>query len=140
MVSGSCSSASNNSDCSTMSEELLLDRMAERAPHIHLCGHVHNAKASALRSFGTSRDSLRIVAGASHGEDSEQHAYAWGALRWSDKSGWEIGWAPRIIVKGRRVRPDSLRYNLDADGYAWEPLKELKWPVPGAQALTRSAS
>jgi predicted MPP superfamily phosphohydrolase len=121
----------------TRSEELLLDRMAERAPHIHLCGHVHNAKASALRSFGTSRDSLRIVAGASHGEDSEQHGYAWGALRWSDKTGWEIGWAPRIIVKGRGVRPDSLRYNLDADGYAWEPLKELKWPALGAQAAQK---
>ncbi|WPB79083.1 metallophosphoesterase [Archangium violaceum] len=111
-------------------EDLLLDRMAERAPHLHLCGHVHVARARAMRSLGIAQESLRLVAGAGHGESAEQHGYAWGALRWN-QGRWELGWAPRIFVPGVGMRPDSTRYNLDSDGFAWSPLA-LKWKAPAS--------
>ncbi|WP_257458352.1 metallophosphoesterase [Archangium lipolyticum] len=111
-------------------EDLLLERMMERGPHLHLCGHVHVARARALRSLGISRESVRLVAGAGHGESSEQHGYAWGALRWN-QGRWELGWAPRVFVRGWGMRPDLNRYNLDDEGFAWTPL-ELKWGEPGS--------
>ncbi|QRN98886.1 metallophosphoesterase [Archangium violaceum] len=112
-------------------EDLLLERMMERGPHLHLCGHVHVARARALRSLGISRESVRLVAGAGHGESSEQHGYAWGAFRWN-QGRWELGWAPRVFVKGVGMRADSNRYNLDGEGFAWTPL-ELKWGAPGQE-------
>jgi hypothetical protein len=40
---------------------------------------------------------------------------------------WEIGWAPRIFVAERNaMRPDGNRYDLDADGYAWDEFP-LRW-------------
>lgn len=114
------------------SEELLLSRMAERAPHIHLCGHVHVATARALRGLGKTRDSLRLVAGASHGESSEEHGYAWGALRWN-KGSWELGWAPRVFTRSEGMVADRNRYKLDDEGFAWEPLPRLKWSAPDLQ-------
>ena len=116
-------------------EDLLLERMMERAPHLHLCGHVHVARARAMRSLGISRESVRLVAGAGHGESSEQHGYAWGALRWN-QGRWELGWAPRIFVRGRGMRPDSSRYDLDDDGFTWSPL-ELKWEAPAASKVKK---
>ncbi|NMO14845.1 hypothetical protein HPC49_00650 [Pyxidicoccus fallax] len=112
-------------------EELLLERLAERAHHVHLCGHVHAASARAMRGLGMPRDSLRLVAGAGHGESSGEHGYAWGALRWS-RDRWEMGWAPRIFERGRGVRPDRNRYDLDDEGFAWEPLPRLQWKPPPA--------
>ena len=105
-------------------EDLLLERLAERAHHIHLCGHVHAASARALRGVGTPRDSLRLVAGAGHGESSGEHGYAWGALRWH-RGEWQIGWAPRIFEPGRGMRPDRNRYDLDDLDFAWESLLSL---------------
>ncbi len=110
-------------------EDLLLERLAERAHHVHLCGHVHAAAARALRGLGMPRDSLRLVAGAGHGESSGEHGYAWGALRWN-RGKWEIGWAPRIFERGRGMRPDLNRYDLDDMNFAWEPLSRLNWTAP----------
>jgi predicted MPP superfamily phosphohydrolase len=110
-------------------EDLVLERLAEKAHHVHLCGHVHAAGARALRGFGMSRDSMRLVAGAGHGESSGEHGYAWGALRWSQGQ-WELGWGPRKFERGVGMRPDRNRYNLDTDGFAWEPLTRLKWGAP----------
>ncbi len=110
-------------------EELLLERLAERAHHVHLCGHVHAASARALRGLGMQRESLRLVAGAGHGESLGEHGYAWGALRWS-RDHWEVGWAPRIFERGRGVRQDRNRYDLDDEGFAWEPLPRLRWKPP----------
>jgi predicted MPP superfamily phosphohydrolase len=111
-------------------EDLLLERLAERAHHVHLCGHVHAAAARSLRGLGMLRDSLRLVAGAGHGESSGEHGYAWGALRWN-RDEWQIGWAPRIFERGRGMRPDLNRYDLDDLDFAWEPLAKLKWSAPG---------
>jgi predicted MPP superfamily phosphohydrolase len=111
-------------------EDLLLERLAERAHHVHLCGHVHAAAARAFRGLGMPRDSMRLVAGAGHGESSGEHGYAWGALRWN-RDKWELGWAPRIFERGRGMRPDLNRYELDDQYFAWEPLTRLSWPAPG---------
>lgn len=110
-------------------EDLVLERLAERAHHVHLCGHVHAAGARALRGLGMPRDSMRLVAGAGHGESSGEHGYAWGALRWS-RDHWELGWGPRKFERGRGMRPDRNRYDLDDHGFAWEPLTRLKWGAP----------
>jgi predicted MPP superfamily phosphohydrolase len=116
-------------------EDLLLERMMERGPHVHLCGHVHVARARAQRSLGISQESVRLVAGAGHGESSEQHGYAWGAVRWH-QGRWELGWAPRVYVSSRGMRPDLNRYNLDDEGFAWTPL-ELKWGEPGSSRVKK---
>lgn len=114
-------------------EALLLDRLAERAHHIHLCGHVHNATALALRGLGRSKESFRLVAGAGHGDSAQEHAYAWGALRWNEvEEVWELGWAPRSFVPGEGWRKDRNRYELDDEGFAWAPLSKLGWGPPKA--------
>ncbi|MFL5344094.1 MAG: metallophosphoesterase [Hyalangium sp.] len=116
-------------DCET----LLLRRMAERAHHLHLCGHVHSAEALALRGFGRTRESFRFVAGAGHGDAEGEHAYAWGALRWNEaKRHWELGWAPRVFVPGEGWKRERNRYDVGDDGFAWQPLPLLKWEPPGS--------
>ena len=111
-------------------EELLLDRMAERAPHIHLCGHTHSASARVLRGLGVPRESVRFVAGAAHGDSTERHGYSWGAVRWSrSRERWELGWAPRVFEPGRGIRPNGNRYELADDEFAWEPL-QIGWNKP----------
>jgi 3',5'-cyclic AMP phosphodiesterase CpdA len=119
-----------HADCET----LLLERLAERAHHIHLCGHVHTATALALRGLGRSKESFRLVAGAGHGDSAHEHAYSWGALRWNEvEESWELGWAPRSFVPGEGWRKDRNRYELDDEGFAWEPLSKLRWGPPKAQ-------
>ena len=74
-------------------------RMAERSPDIHLCGHEHRAGARMQRVLGSHERSIRLAAGAAHGDSSTAHGYAWGAIRWNG-SRWELGWAPRVFVPG----------------------------------------
>jgi calcineurin-like phosphoesterase family protein len=101
-----------------------------RKTHIHLCGHVHDASARAVKRFGASLRSVRCVAGAAHGSPSEKdHGYSWGALRWNSlRARWEVGWAPRVY----RADPEGMyqmSYPLDAQGYAWEEI-DLAWANP----------
>lgn len=107
-----------------------LSSALSRKTHVHLCGHVHDASARAVKRFGASLRAVRCVAGAAHGSPSERdHGYAWGALRWnSQRSRWEVGWAPRVY------RPDPegmypMAYPLDSTGYAWEEI-DLAWTPP----------
>lgn len=117
-------------------EALLRRRLAERTHHIHLCGHVHHAEALALRGFGRSRESVRLVAGAGHGDADGEHAYAWGALRWNEaKASWELGWAPRVFVPGEGWKRDRNRYDVGDDGFAWQPLPLLKWAPPALRSM-----
>lgn len=111
--------------------ERALDRALARLPHVHLCGHVHQAGAGQQKRFGRAGRSVRYVAGAAHGDASEEYGYAWGAVRWHPSaSAWEMGWAPRAYEPSRdEMRADSTRHDLDPDGFAWEPI-ECPWPAP----------
>lgn len=107
-----------------------LSSVLSRKTHVHLCGHVHDASARAVKRFGASLRAVRCVAGAAHGSPSERdHGYAWGALRWNSmRARWEVGWAPRVY------RPDPegmypMAYPLDSGGYAWEEI-DLAWSAP----------
>lgn len=120
-----------------------LSSALSRKTHIHLCGHVHDASARAVKRFGASLRAVRCVAGAAHGSPSEgDHGYAWGALRWNaQRARWEVGWAPRVY------RPDPegmypMAYPLDSSGYAWEEI-DLAWtppPVPNSLPNPPSSS
>ena len=120
-----------------------LSSSLSRKTHVHLCGHVHDASARAMKRFGASLRSVRCVAGAAHGSPSERdHGYAWGALRWnSRRARWEVGWAPRVY----RSDPEGMypmSYPLDSFGYAWEEI-DLPWsppPVPNALPHPPSSS
>lgn len=104
-----------------------------RRPHIHLCGHVHEAAATSQRRFGVPGPSFRYVAGAAHDEPGGpvRHGYSVGALRAEPSGrGWQVGWSPRVFVpETEEMRADSTTYRLDSDGFAWEPI-ELSWPQP----------
>lgn len=112
----------------------LLDTALAQVPHVHFCGHVHDAGAGITTRFGRKGKGIRYVAGAAHGDPSEEsrHGVAWGALRYNPATdGWQAGWAPRIYVDdGQGMRADRTRYpDLDADGFAWEDL-DCPWPAP----------
>ena len=112
----------------------LLDNALAQAPHIHFCGHVHEAHAGTTKRFGSKGRGIRYVAGAAHGDPSEEprHGVAWGALRYDPASErWQAGWAPRTYVADLgRMQPDRTRYpELDAEGFAWEDL-DCSWPAP----------
>jgi hypothetical protein len=111
-------------------EDLLANRLSERSAHIHFCGHVHSESARVLRGLGAFTESVRLVAGAAHGDPVERHGYSWGAIRWNAlNERWELGWSPRVFISGRGVRPDTFRYQLGDDEFAWEPLR-LAWKAP----------
>jgi predicted MPP superfamily phosphohydrolase len=110
----------------------LLERELARLSHLHLCGHVHDAGAGATKRFGGSRRAIRYVAGAAHGDPSEsaKHGYAWGAIRYEPKAGWQAGWAPRVYVAEHgEMRADAVRNQLEADGFAWEDI-DCRWSAP----------
>lgn len=102
------------------------ERYLERRRHIHLCGHVHEKAAGGRRQLGRPGAPLRFVAGATHeahrsGYRSE-YGYAWGGIR-ENRGRWEVGWAPRVYVPRRdEMRADRTGYDLDAGGFAWEPV------------------
>jgi predicted MPP superfamily phosphohydrolase len=104
-----------------------------RLPHIHLCGHVHDAEAGITKRYGRSGRSLWYVAGAAHSDPAEaaKHGYAWGALRYDPiKARWQAGWAPRVYVpEYGEMRADATRHDLEQDGFAWEDIDCL-WPAP----------
>jgi hypothetical protein len=106
-----------------------------RPAHVHLCGHVHRAAAGAEKRFGHAGHSVRWVAGAAHGDKGEEYGYALGGLRHDPAKGqWQAGWAPRIYVSERdEMRADSMRHDLDAEGFAWEEIA-CPWPAPGGVA------
>jgi len=112
-----------------------------RKTHIHLCGHVHDASARAVKRFGASLRAVRCIAGAGHGGPSERdHGYAWGALRWNAlRARWEVGWAPRVY----RADLDGMypmAYPLDPTGYAGEEI-DLAWsPAPPPNAMPNPSS
>jgi predicted MPP superfamily phosphohydrolase len=113
----------------------LLTRELARLPHIHLSGHVHDAKAGSTKRHGRSGRSLWYGAGAAHSDPSEsaKHGYAWGAVRYDPaKAGWQAGWAPRIYVDGE-MRADRTPHELDAEGFAWEEIA-CPWPAPSSVA------
>ena len=113
---------------------VLLSRELARVSHIHLCGHVHDAGAGAVKRFGRAGRAVRYVAGAAHGDPSEsaKHGYAWGAIRHEPSRGWQAGWAPRVyVVEHGEMRPDAARNQLEADGFAWEDI-DCRWPAPVA--------
>jgi hypothetical protein len=119
-------------DCATQ----LSSTLAPRA-HVHLCGHVHDAQARLERHLGQRGASLRYIAGAAHGDpmEAKKHGYSWGAIRFH-AGRWEIGWAPRIYVVERgEMRPDSTRYDLDANGFSWETL-DVSWMQYAPQRST----
>lgn len=111
----------------------LLDSALAQVPHLHFCGHVHDARAGSTKRFGSKGKGIRYVAGAAHGDPSEEskHGVAWGALRYNPATAhWQAGWAPRIYVEDSGgMRPDRTRYDLDADGFAWEDLA-CTWSAP----------
>jgi len=111
----------------------LLEQALARHPHVHLCGHVHDAKAGVAKRFGRAGRAVRYVAGAAHGDASEaaKHGYAWGAIRFDAASGaWQAGWAPRVYVQGHdAMRADATLHTLDAGGFAWEDIG-CPWPAP----------
>jgi hypothetical protein len=112
------------------SARLLENRLAEKRPYLHLCGHVHEQTPERHQRLGDRKLAFRLVAGATHGDPGGEHAYSWGAIRWRTDH-WELGWAPRIYVEGRGVRPDKNRYDLDEEtGFLWEQV-DLPWPPPG---------
>lgn len=111
-----------------------LDGEIAQLPHIHFCGHVHDARAGITKRFGSTGKGIRYVAGAAHGDPNEEpkHGIAWGALRYDPAAkSWQAGWAPRIFVDdGGGMRADRTRYtNLDAEGFAWEDL-DCSWLAP----------
>jgi hypothetical protein len=102
-----------------------------RLPHIHLFGHVHDAKAGSTKRHGRSGCSMWYVAGAAHSDPSEaaKHGYSWGALRYDPaKAYWQAGWVPRVYLNGEMCA-DSTGRDLDKDGFAWEAI-ECPWPAP----------
>ena len=112
----------------------LLDNALAQVPHIHFCGHVHEARAGTTKRFGSKGRGIRYVAGAAHGDPSEEsrHGVAWGALRYDPAAeSWQAGWAPRTYVADLgKMRPDRTRYpELDDEGFAWEDL-DCPWPAP----------
>lgn len=112
----------------------LLDNALAQGPHIHFCGHVHDARAAMTKRFGGKGRGIRCVAGAAHGEASEEsrHGVAWGALRYDPAAeSWQAGWAPRTYVAELgKMQPDRTRHpELDAEGFAWEDL-DCTWPAP----------
>ncbi len=114
-----------------VSESWLASALAPHA-HVHLFGHIHDAKASAVKRFGRPGAAVQYVAGATHGDPQETYGYAWGGLRWNDGEGcWEVGWAPRVHVPDHaRVVPDRNRYfDLGADDFAWQRL-DVGWGAP----------
>jgi hypothetical protein len=104
-----------------------------RVLHVHLLGHVHDARAVSAKRHGRSGRSLWYVAGAAHADPSEaaKHGYAWGALRYDPaRERWEAGWAPRIFVASHNeMRADRTDHNLDEAGFAWEEIP-CGWPAP----------
>jgi hypothetical protein len=98
---------------------------AARYPHVHLCGHVHEAEATLMRRLGDTTTNLTYVAGAAHGQPSDRHGYSWGALARDRRDGvWHVGWAPRIYVRDRNeFRPESTRFDLDDRHINWTELK-----------------
>ena len=112
----------------------LLDTALAQVPHLHFCGHVHEARARITQTFGNEGKAIRYVAGAAHGDPTEapKHGVAWGALRYDpDRESWQAGWAPRAYVSDLgKMQPDRTRYpELDADGFAWKDLDCL-WAAP----------
>lgn len=108
-----------------------LARALARPAHIHLCGHVHAADAGMSRRFGATGRSVRYVAGAAHGDPSEEtkHGYAWGAVRWNPREQrWEVGWAPRVYVP-EHDEMFQMPGPYNDDGFAWEEI-DLKWTPP----------
>lgn len=113
-----------------------LESALSRRTHIHLCSHIHDAPGlPGLKRFGVFGTKVRYAAGSAHGEpaESKKHGYGWGAVRWNGEALlWQAGWAPRTYDEERgQMRPDAARYKLDADGFAWEPLR-LHWRSPVA--------
>lgn len=111
-----------------------LDGEIAQLPHLHFCGHVHDARAGTTKRFGNTGKGIRYVAGAAHGDPTEapKHGIAWGALRYDPAAkSWQAGWAPRTFVDdGGGMRADSTKYTkLDAEGFAWEDL-DCTWPAP----------
>lgn len=99
--------------------------------HVHLCGHIHRARARVQKALGQDGQSIRYVAGAAHGDAASErsHGYAWGAVRFhNERREWQVGWAPRTYVDGK-MRSDRTRYDLDVQGFAWHPLG-VAWPDP----------
>lgn len=112
----------------------VLDAALAQVPHIHFCGHVHDAGAGITARFGSKGSGVRYVAGAAHGDHSEEsrHGIAWGALRYDPAAkSWQVGWAPRTYVDdGGGMRSDRTRYpELDAEGFAWKNI-DCPWPAP----------
>lgn len=110
------------------SQRLLLERLAEKRPYVHLCGHVHEKVANRHEHLGTSRLALHLVAGAVHGDPRGDHFYSWGAIQWRNGR-WELGWAPRIYVEGQGMRADRRNYELDDTGFLWDTI-DLPWEPP----------
>ncbi|HZF48543.1 MAG TPA: pentapeptide repeat-containing protein [Polyangiaceae bacterium] len=105
-----------------------------RRAYVHLCGHFHDApQGLGQKRFGVHSAAARYVAGAAHGDPSEsrKHGYSWAAIRYNAAaSQWEAGFSPRIYDEEREImRPDAARYNLDEEGFAWEPIK-VPWRPP----------
>ncbi|MGK3962941.1 metallophosphoesterase [Sorangium sp. So ce118] len=114
-----------------VSESWLSSALAPHA-HVHLFGHVHDARASVVRRLGRSGAAVQYVAGATHGDPQETYGYAWGGLRWNEgERGWEVGWAPRVYVADHaHVVADRNRYTtLDAEDFAWQRL-DVGWGAP----------
>lgn len=104
-------------------------------PHVHLCGHTHEAVATSQRRIGLPGRSIRYVAGAAHNEPdaTDGHSYSWGAVRFDPtEQRWQVGWAPRVFVQEtQEMRPNGTVYRLDSDGFVWETI-EVPWMVPHA--------
>jgi hypothetical protein len=113
-----------------------LDEALGSRPWLHLSGHVHRPEALSVSGFGQTCRAVRMTAGATHGDPADERVfgYSWGALAWHrGEQRWEIGWAPRMLVRGE-MRADRNSYELDEAGFAWRPL-EVAWAPPDHRPL-----
>jgi calcineurin-like phosphoesterase family protein len=106
------------------SREQLERRLAGRRALL-VTGHVHKQTAVQIAKLGDAGAMIRVIGGAGYEPGRRrrgaQHTYCWGALGERDGQ-WQVGWAPRIYVAERNeMRPDRTSYDLDENGYTWQP-------------------
>jgi hypothetical protein len=105
---------------------------------LHLCGHSHTPEYSKRDAAGAFANAV-MNAGVLHADPAGPpvHTYSWGALKWDGAhQRWLAGWSPRVFVAQRgEMRPDTFRYDLDDDGFAWLPLPSREAPVAKAAPI-----
>lgn len=87
----------------------------QQRPHILFCGHVHEQQGF-LRLPLTQPGTFEMIAGAGHGDEAGEHAYAWGTLGRDGVEYFPRAWdAKSKRFRAQQIDPPKEHKQYDAD-------------------------